>query len=58
MRVGFITPTYVVDESAGEAAIQITVLADENGHITDAGVPLGVRVTSKDGSAVGMAQWF
>ena len=58
LRVGFIESTYVVEESAGEVVVEVWVLADESGHITDAGVPLGVRVTSKDGSAVGKTQWF
>ena len=56
LRVGFITSTYVVEESAAVVVVEVSVLADEYGHITDAGIPLGVRVTSKDGSAVGKTQ--
>ena len=58
MRVGFIASTYTVEESAGVVVVEVQVLADEYGNITDAGLPLGVRVTSKDGSAVGKIQWF
>ena len=58
LRVGFIASTYVVEESAGVVVVEVWVLADESGHITDAGIPLGVRVTSKDGSAVGKAPCF
>ena len=47
-----------MEESAGVVEVEVQVLADEYGNITDAGLPLGVRVTSKDGSAVGKTQWF
>jgi hypothetical protein len=51
LRVGFPVSSYTVDESAN-LIVKVSVLADKNGHITDAGLPLGVRVTSRDGSAV------
>ena len=52
LTVGFPVLSYTVDKSAN-LAVEVSVLADKNGHITDAGLPLGVRVTSRDGSAVG-----
>ena len=33
--------------------IAVGVLPDENGNIPDIGKPVGLRITSKDGSAVG-----
>ena len=59
MRIGFEQTLYSVAESAGVLEISVRVLADENGNIPSIGLPLGVRVTSKDGSAVGKAfLWF
>ena len=55
MRIGFEQTLYSVAESAGVLEISVRVLADENGNIPSIGLPLGVRVTSKDGSAVGKA---
>ena len=55
LRVGFIASTYVVEESAGVVVVEVSVLADEKDRV---GVPLGMRVTSKDGSAVGKMKWF
>ena len=52
LRIGFTASTYIVEESGGVVVVEVIVLADENSHITT-DVPLGVRVTSKDGSAVG-----
>ena len=53
LRVGFERTLYSVSESAGELEIPVRVLADENGIIPEVGLPLGVRVTSRDDSAVG-----
>ena len=55
LRVGFERTLYSVPESAGELMIPVRVLADENGITPEVGLPLGVRVTSRDGSAVGTA---
>ena len=44
-----------MSESEGELVIPVSVLADDNGIIPEVGLPLGVRVTSRDGPAVGTA---
>lgn len=41
-------------ESAGVLEIPIRLFDDNNGTTPRIGLPLGVRVTSRDGSAVGM----
>ena len=55
LRVGFERTLYSVSESAGELVIPVRVLADDDGITPEVGLPLGVRVTSRDGSAVGTA---
>ena len=55
LRVGFERTLYSVSESAGELLIPVRVLADDDGITPEVGLPLGVRVTSRDGSAVGTA---
>ena len=55
LRVGFERTLYSVSESEGELVIPVRVLADGNGITPEIGLPLGVRVTSRDDSAVGMA---
>ena len=52
LRVGFEDTTYSVAESAG--VLEIPVRLFDNGTTPRIGLPLGVRVTSRDGSAVGM----
>ena len=55
LRVGFERTLYSVSESEGELLIPVRVLADDDGITPEIGLPLGVRVTSRDDSAVGMA---
>jgi hypothetical protein len=52
LKVAFSQKSYYVTESAGMLAIKVEVLANEYGIIPEFGLPLGVRVTSRDGSAV------
>ena len=42
-----------MSESAGGVEIAVRAFPGENGNIPDIGKPFGLRVTSKDGSAVG-----
>ena len=56
LKVAFSQKSYYVTESAGMLAIKVEVLANEYGIIPEFGLPLGVRVTSRDGSAVGKTQ--
>ena len=56
LKVAFSQQSYYVTESAGTLMIEVEVLANEYGNIPDIGLPLGVRVTSRDGSAVGKTQ--
>ena len=42
-----------MSETSGELVIPVRVLADENGITPEVALPLGVRVTTRDGSAVG-----
>ena len=42
-----------MSESAGVLYIIVEAVPDENGNIPDVGIPLGIRITSKDGSAIG-----
>ena len=42
-----------MSESAGGVEIAVRAFPNENGNIPDIGKPFGLRVTSKDGSAVG-----
>ena len=44
-------------ESAGMLEIEVRVLPDEKSNTLDIGLPLGVRFTSNNGSAVGKHQW-
>ena len=41
-------------ESEGQLVVQIDIIPDKNGNIPKIGVPLGLRVTSRDISAIGM----
>ena len=52
-RVGFQQASYSVSESASALEIAIGVLADEDDITPTIAVPLGVRITSRDDSAVG-----
>ena len=47
-----------MSEISGELVIPVRVLADENGITPEVGLPLGVRVTTRDGSAVGTTLLF
>ena len=51
LSIGFQEVSYTVSESAG--VIELTVSPDGTGGIPGVGVPLGVRITSRDGSAEG-----
>lgn len=51
--VGFENASLIVSESSGMVEIPVRVFPDENGIIPDIGKPFGLRITSKDGSAVG-----
>ena len=51
LSIGFQEVSYTVSESAG--VIELTVSPDGTGGVPDVGVPLGVRITSRDGSAEG-----
>ena len=42
-----------MSESAGGVEIAVRAFPNENGNVPDIGKPFGLRVTSKDGSAVG-----
>ena len=53
LSIGFQEAYYTVSESAG--VIELTVSPDGTGGSPDVGVPLGVRITSRDGSAKGTA---
>ena len=53
MEVGFESESLSVSESAGGVEIAVRAFPNENGNIPDIGKPFGLRVTSKDGSAVG-----
>ena len=53
MRIGFEETSYSVVESVGVLEISVRLLADKNAITRGIALPLGVRVTSKDGSAVG-----
>ena len=50
LKVGFEETSYSVAESAGVLEIPVRIFDDSTPII---GLPLGVRVTSRDGSAVG-----
>ena len=54
LRVGFAQTFYTVAESAGVLILEVRVM----GNYTEVGLPLGVRITSKDESAVGKAECF
>ena len=54
LRVGFAETFYTVAESAGVLILDVRAI----GNHTDVGLPLGVRITSKDRSAVGKAEWL
>ena len=41
-------------ESAGVLEIPVRIFDDDDGTTPDIGLPFGVRVTSRDGSAIGM----
>ena len=53
LEVGFKSESLSVSESAGGVDIAVRAFPGENGIIPDIGKPFGLRVTSKDGSAVG-----
>ena len=53
LSIGFQETSYSVSESDGLLEIIVGPVADENGNVPDVAIPLGVRVTSKDGTAVG-----
>ena len=46
--------SYSVAESAGVLEIPVRIFNDDDGTTPDIGLPLGVRVTSRDGSAIGI----
>ena len=53
LEVGFESESLSVSESAGGVEIAVRAFLGENGNVPDIGKPFGLRVTSKDGSAVG-----
>ena len=54
LRIGFLESVYAVSESAGVLEIAVGELTDESGYVA---TPLGVRIATKDGSAVGKNHW-
>ena len=58
LRVGFLESVYSVSESAGGVLeIAVGALPDESGKVPYVATPLGVRIATKDGSAVGENHW-
>ena len=57
LTIGFEETLYSVAESAGALEISVRPFADKNGNVPKIGVPLGVRVKSRDGTAVGKQLW-
>ena len=53
LKVSFEETSYSVAEPAGVLEIPVRIFDDDDGTTPDIGLPLGVRVTSRDGSAVG-----
>ena len=53
MQVGFGAESLTVSESSGDVEIAVRVFPDGNGNTPHIGKPFGLRVTSKDGSALG-----
>ena len=57
IEVGFENASLTVSESSGMVEIPVRVFPDGSGNIPDIGKPFGLRITSKDGSAVGMVMY-
>ena len=57
LTIGFEETLYSVAESAGALEISARPFADKNGNVPRIGIPLGVRVKSRDGTAVGKQLW-
>jgi hypothetical protein len=51
LKVGFEHSVYTVSESARVAEIAVSALADENGNAPSIGVPFGLRISTRGGSA-------
>jgi len=49
---------YTVQESVGQVVLTVLVVPDENEVIPEITMPLGVRVTSRSGSATGKKHKF
>lgn len=49
---------YTVQESVGQVVLTVLVVPDENKVIPEISIPLGVRVTSRSGSATGKKHKF
>ena len=58
LKVGFEETSYSVAEPGGVLEIPVRIFDDDDGTSPDIGLPLGVRVTSRDGSAVGNSYHF
>ena len=53
IQVGFWAESLTVSESSGDVEIAVRVFPNENGNTPHIGKPFGLRITSKDESAVG-----
>ena len=56
--MGFSHSMYTVQESVGQVLLTVLVVPDENKVIPEITMPLGVRVTSRSGSATGKKHKF
>ena len=57
MRVGFENESLTVSETSGHVEVTVRVLSNGNDEWPHIGKPFGLRITSKDGSAVGKSTW-